>query len=206
MRKLLGKDLPRYSLPQTAEQERKGKWSRRVCRPQAKLIRDNQGVLLKFRLLPPECQLAMIHYMAIDGEAWEIPDGLNTEIESHQKWLRGEVDDINSMNAWNAALFRYLPFYVKTYGQEVFGYIASLSLSALCAAVMLDEGMEEWNRDWDAYHRWYMEKAQKHPITNTDWPVIIGSFPDEILQDGWNRFHQYVEMGKPFCRALWYPG
>ena len=198
--------MPMYSLPQTDEQARSGKWSRRVCRPQAKLIRDNHGEMRRFQDLPQESQLAMLHYMAIDGEAWEITDGLESVIDHHQSYLRGGWPSLRSMGKWNGALATELPFYVNKYGRRWFGYIANLRIADLCDAVMQDDDMEEFSRDFTAYHLWYMQNAEKNPAPDPCWPVILSGFPNETLQDGWNRFHQYVERGLKNCRALWYPG
>ena len=49
---------------------------RHVNRRAAKLIRQHAGEIRKYEDLPQEAQLALAHYMAIDGEAWELAPGL----------------------------------------------------------------------------------------------------------------------------------
>ena len=43
-----------------------------------KFLKEHGAVKLAFRALPVSHQLAMIRYMAVDGEAWDHPTGFDT--------------------------------------------------------------------------------------------------------------------------------
>lgn len=141
--------------------------------------------------LPVPYQLAIAWYMAIDGCAWApqgLPDGLTT-------------DDAGFREAFEAGL----PDYVQSYGDIPFG-IVSLSAEALKEDVMLTQDIAESFTTFDDYHRWYVGGGvPRHPEKDR-WPVILSSYGDESLQDGWHRFHSYVRDGVTEIPAVFYPG
>ena len=157
------------------------------------MIREHGGKILKFRNLPQEAQLALVHYMAIDGSAWKVAPGLDEETYRERGWAK--------------VLSRFLPFYVKKYGKAEFGYIASIPINTLIDSVLNDADAGDWkNKGWQSLHEWYMKAGPKHKaLAKKPWPVILSSFDDETLEDGWTRFHQYAEKGLKACPALWYP-
>jgi hypothetical protein len=185
-----------------------------VNRRAAKLIRQHRGEVRKYKDLPQESQLALAHYMAIDGEAWKLAPGLVEVIEQHAAHLRGNKRDSRTTVAWNNALVGFLPFYVEQYGNFDFGYIPALPVVALIESCMKDLELEQdWPgvEGWKRYHEWYMGKScggagPKHVVpADKPWPVILSSFADETLQDGWTRFHQYVKKRLETCPAVWFP-
>ena len=159
-----------------------------------KLIREHGGKIYKFRDLPREAQLALVQYMAVDGEAWELAPGLEDACGEKGK-------------GWHKILARFLPFYVKGYGKVEFGYIASIPVKVLIASILEDADAGDWKaKGWQALQDWYMGHGVKHTApSRKPWPVILSSFDDETLEDGWTRFHQYAEKGLEACPALWYP-
>lgn len=64
--------------------------------------------------------------------------------------------------------------------------------------VMRDPGIDppEENGSFAAYHRWYMRFADIRQHT-ARWPVILNTDPSDPawIDDGWHRFHWYVEAG-----------
>ena len=54
---------------------------------------------------------------------------------------------------------------------------------------------------FERYHRWYL-KTEPVPSHTTRWPVIESPFADEWLEDGWHRFHCYVEAGDTAIQVL----
>ena len=136
-------------------------------------------------------QLALAHYMAVDGEAWDnflvLPSTRNTQ----------EV----ICRALNLAL----PQYVKQYGQVKFG-IAKLTSRAVIKSVAATPEIAEDFEDWKAYHKWYCSQggAVDHPRRNR-WPVILSNTDDETLRDGWHRLHCYVSQGARNLPAVFYP-
>ncbi len=148
------------------------------------------GRVFSFANLPRPHQLALIHYMAIDGEAWVIGD------------------DETPAQA--------LPAMVKAHRRERFGMI-NLPTKALLAATMEDEGIKGVYSDFEAYHRWYVygpdSSARQEHLHHTSvpdhprrhrWPCILSCMEDETFQDGWHRFHCYVRQNARIIPCLWY--
>jgi hypothetical protein len=108
-------------------------------------------------------QLAIAHYMAVDGEAWDnfmaIP------------WPP-------SKDGIKAALVTALPRYVAEYGDCRYG-VLSLDTQVLKDAIMQDRDITQDFLDWDGYHTWYLRNAETpvHPDTDL-WPAILSNFAD----------------------------
>jgi hypothetical protein len=72
-----------------------------------------------------------------------------------------------------------------------------LSVSDLKSAIMADKELAEDWPSWAVYHEWYCHPANggvpNHPRDDR-WPVILSSANAETLQDGWHRFHCYVQQ------------
>lgn len=174
-----------------------------VNEAQAAMIRAHDGVTLPYRLLTPQAQMALAQYMAIDGEAWELAPGLDAAMAAHRgKYHYEGAADEESTRVWAETFRKFLPFYVEKYGDEEFGSV-EIPTDTLVREVMARS--DDLVTDWDAYHEWYMSRGTKHQATEEGWPVILSSYTDEVLQDGWNRFHHYVGQGKPTIPAVWYP-
>ncbi len=170
--------------------------------PKAKgFIENYNGQLVKYRDLPRESQLAIAHYMAIDGEAWDIPACFDAQLSSSygQEW-EDRVEKFEGIFA------KQLPFYVEKYGDEEFGYIEELPIAVLIKSCMEDADLaKDWAK-WKNYHEWYMEKiGAKHEAPSNLWPVILSAFRGETLEDGWTRFHQYADRKLKSCPAVFYP-
>jgi hypothetical protein len=161
--------------------------------------------------------------MAVDGESWEsVTDGV----------YAGGMPE--SLSARRKKIIRcltaHLPLLIKQHGAEEFGYIERLPLKALIASVLQDQdvtglpALESWDaimlgrwarfaaacrkergESWENYHRRYMRMGTKHRASSNLWPVILSSFEEETLEDGWTRFHQYVHRGLRTCPAVCFP-
>lgn len=150
------------------------------------LVREFGGRVMAFRSLPRPAQLSIAHYMAIDGEAWGLPDDYAPHTVSVQKFP--------SM----------LPFFIKKHGSKKFGYI-EIPTDVLIDMVMQDEGMDRFG-NFEEYHRWYVSQGHMpEHAPRSRWPVILSSEDDETLQDGWHRFHDYVRQGARMIPAVYYP-
>lgn len=159
-----------------------------------RLIRRFGGRMMPFRELPVPAQLAIAWYMAVDGEAWELPPQFVPYHVSVQKITR----EFRSM----------LPWFRKEYGSKRFGYV-EIPTDVLTDEVMEDVWMAEDlppMRDFEEYHRWYVGQKHMpdHPATGR-WPVILSGFEDETLQDGWHRLHDYYRKGAEMIPAVYYP-
>ena len=158
----------------------------RVCRLD-QLLGDSYQ-LLAFHELSPEYQLAIAHYMAIDGEAW---DCLFSE-------------EIARIQSPVAALRDALRTYVCEYGDTRWGLV-ELPADSLKAAIMADIEIKSDFETWDAYAAWYCKGVvPTHPLSER-WPVILSSDDEETLRDGWHRCHCYMRRGDSTIPAVFYP-
>ena len=155
------------------------------------LAREFGGRVMPFRNLPRPAQLAIAHYMAVDGEAWELPGEYAPNTVSAQK-IRRDFE-------------RMLNFFVKKYGSKKFGYV-EIPTEALIEAVMDDDEIRDVYTDFEDYHHWFVSHGYmpRHGPRGR-WPVILSEFEDETLQDGWHRFHHYVRQGARMIPAVYYP-
>lgn len=80
-----------------------------------------------------------------------------------------------------------LDYFVQHHGKEKFGYVV-LPTQELLA--LLPDHLFTWNRT--------PGRALK-----TVWPVILDD--EEVLQDGWHRFTDYVEAGLARIPCVYYP-
>lgn len=62
--------------------------------------------------------------------------------------------------------------------------------------VMLSPEFKDDFADFQAYHAWYM-KGGDVPLYGSEnrWPCMPSGLDDEAFEDGWHRFHAYVEAG-----------
>lgn len=146
--------------------------------------------IVAFRDLPVPYQLALVRYMAIDGEAWDDLMGLSYGV---------------SETAIKKAMLRMLPQYVMDYGDCKFG-VAVLPVAEVQQSVMASPEIQAEFGSWEAYHTWYAgsNSVPEHPDTER-WPVILSSYDDETLQDGSHRLHSYVQAGHSDIPAVFYP-
>lgn len=151
------------------------------------LLVANNSTAQHFEDLPVPYQLAIVFFMAVDGDAWDRVDlPLLTEENQH------------------AVLTEMLPMYREMYGNTVFG-VATLSTAALQASVMADPEIADSFASWDEYHRAYLSGgAPEHPETDR-WPVILSDEDSETLRDGWHRFHSYVRDGAVEIPVVFFP-
>lgn len=152
-----------------------------------RLIGENYR-LLAFRELSSEYQLAIAHYMTIDGEAWECH--FSEAIAQAQSPV--------------AALRDALNIYAHEYGDTRWG-VLELPADTLKAAIMADIELKSDFDSWNAYAAWYCKGAvPNHPVSDR-WPVILSSNDEETLQDGWHRCHCYLRRGDLSVPAVFYP-
>jgi hypothetical protein len=174
----------------------------------AAMIDAYDGQLVRYADLPHEAQLAMAQYMAIDGEAWQAPEAVYEAFGKAFKYSHTSKKWREIQAAAHQMFIDSLPLMVQKYGSIEFGYIAALPMKVLIESVMKDADMKKdyaGLEGWKQYHDWYMGTGTKHEAPSDLWPVILSSFDDETLQDGWTRFHQYAERHLLTCPALFYP-
>lgn len=150
----------------------------------------NRYAVKAFRDLPVTHQLAIAHFMAIEGEAWE---------------LLGPLEGASDSETVKASLEAALPEYVKKYGDCHYG-VVDLPAESVKQAVMLDEELASSFSGWDEYQAWYLGGGgiPEHPPTNR-WPVVLSNYDDETLRDGWHRLHSYLRACATTVPAVFYP-
>jgi hypothetical protein len=132
--------------------------------------------------------------MAIDGEAWQFPEGTeNWSVVKVKKELPSD-----------------LPYFRGKYGTKRFGYVR-IPMEALQESILKDPWLVSDVRafgSYEEYDEWLHGqpgfRTTKQPTTNR-WPVILSSTDDETLQDGWHRLHAYYHQGAEMIPALYYP-
>ncbi len=181
------------------------------------LIRDHGGVVMPFSQLPTVAQLAMSHYMAVNGEAWELPEAVeDTYFNCSQQWQAKSLEAISkgkSAIGEHDAIYRpakeafiaALPFFIKKYGERKFGLVTVPTAALIAAQMQLHRDDDDFPGDFDSYHKWFMDHCGTEDHGDSVWPVILDSTGDALLQDGWHRFHSYVERKLEHIPCLYYP-
>jgi hypothetical protein len=155
-----------------------------------------------FALLPVEAQKALAFYMAFDGEAWA--PYWDRARELHE---RGQGIDPARMSIDDA-----LPGLLDMYGAYPITLV-DVSMRDLQEVIASPEApymQHERLTSWDEYHAHYQrthqsDKRGRPPGGTEVWPVILTFEHEEIIQDGWHRFHDYAEAGLQSVPALYYP-
>jgi hypothetical protein len=168
----------------------------------AKLIKDHKGQIFKFKDLPQTAQFAAIQYMAIDGEAWYGPKNWTDPLPN----VWGDINNYSLyVEGCREIIADNLQYFIATYGEILIGYVV-IQAKALHDQVVLDE---DFPKDAPSYHEMRLKInrgkniGEKHNYA--DWPVILSSFPEETLQDGWSRLWNYFDQGAAEIPAIFYP-
>lgn len=151
------------------------------------VLLDGQYEVQPFAALPASYQLAIVWFMAVDGDAW---DGVDLPVMTEE--------------SMKPLLAERMPEFVRLYGDTLFG-TARLCTRAVQAAVMQDEEISEAFSNWEQYHADYARHGvPAHPASGR-WPVILSDDDSETLRDGWHRFHSYVRGGAAVIPAVFFP-
>jgi hypothetical protein len=171
-----------------------------------RLAQKHGSKVIPFKHLPLEARYAIIHYMAVDGEAWEVHEELAKAFEKCWK-IRGSqpIEKEQAIVRQTITLPEVVSFYGNKYGDCKFG-ISSIPTSILKAEVLKRdyEAMEAFG-NWDEYHKWYGENCglPKHK-KQYPWFCILSDSNDEVFQDGWHRFHRYTDLGLKEIPCVYY--
>jgi hypothetical protein len=164
-----------------------------------RLAKTFGGRSVPFSKLPLPSQLAILWYLAIDAEAWELPDG----------WPYGFIDRNDPQVSLEVTreFTRQIPFFMEQHGAERIGYV-ELPTQVLIEAVSQDPDIAEGWDDFADYHQAYIASRRALPPARREgnWPVILGDEEFETLQDGWGRFHSYVRAGVETIPAIYFLG
>jgi hypothetical protein len=161
-----------------------------------KLRKEYGGKLVPFKDLTKPYQLAIIHYMAIDGEAWGLFGNMDCYCNSTPSKIKRELE-------------KNLPEYIKRHGRRKFG-VMNLPID-ICKKLIMKveaiagESLEKEHGSFDEYHAWYTTYDMPNHTNRNPYPCILSSFNDELFQDGWHRFHRYVELKMKMIPCVYYP-
>lgn len=165
------------------------------------LIEKNGGRKVLFRDLPKSHQIALIHYMSVDGATWAVTDWSLDQ----WKWGEGCPDPIHQSEL-RLESFRDIEknydLFVDHYGHIQFG-VVDIPTKELIQSISEDKYFPEEQLE-------YYKKsdvvgfAAGWEYDRPTFPVILSPFEDETLQDGWTRFGRYCELGEETVPCLYY--
>lgn len=148
------------------------------------------SIRCSFAELPETHQKALIHYMSVDGAAWAVEDEWDD-----WKWGEGKGYDPETRQRQLDDIDKYLPRFVKEYGNQMFGY---------CSITHNDmRGILERFSARTGVDILWSGSAPDVAYDTPTWPVIICFLQNELIEDGWNRLRQYLakDMDVPL---IWY--
>ena len=172
-----------------------------------KKFANKYGAVVKtYRNLPLHFQRAIAFYMAVDGEAWDIP---NTNWRNHPYWKTDRHTNKDRDN-YDAYLFRRMirnmPFLITKYGHKKFG-MGEIPSDILATEMIKDGWPDPKIKTLDQYREWLLKNMgiENHPIINR-WPVILDSdhYGNSVLQDGYTRFSTYWLRGDKTIPVVYY--
>jgi len=139
------------------------------------LMQRYAGKVIYFKYLPKPHKLAIAWYMAIDGEAWTLP---------FDCW---DADQVMIKKLFVRNIYKF----DELYGNKKFGVIN------VPVEVCKEEVMKHLQGDFktfEDYHNWYVGYGREKHTRRNAWPCILSDVKDEFLQDGWHRFHRYIDL------------
>jgi len=171
------------------------------------LVNQHGAKISKFKDIYTEAQYALIQYMAVDGEAWEVSEKLEKAFQRCWK-IRGNVPWEKESAITKKTIMDSLLYYIDNYGDVEFGTV-NLPIKYAKAECFrrLNNNGESFD-SFNDYHKWFMGDSgvEKHSI-KSKWPCILSDLSDtkdDLFQDGWHRFHRYVELKCRFIPCVFY--
>ena len=143
------------------------------------MVRPFNPTIMAFGDLPLGYQMAVTHYLAIDGEAWSVPSG-------HSRITKKDLERFARLNSF---------FQIG---------VVSIPRRVLEESIMADFDLDEF-RSFSDYHRWCISQKFMPNHKNHDWPSILSQMEDETFEDGWHRFHSYYRQGLEIFPCAFFP-
>lgn len=177
---------------ETKGKQRKNKGNMNIKKYGAKTV--------AYKNLPRTHQMAIAWYMAIDGEAWG-PYGINmdkqpTTLSSNKNKDKWEKVYLKRQTS------RHLSSYVKEYGRCKFG-VVEIPTEVVIREIIKNLGNNR-SESVDGFKKHCSETPfLPHYPSKNRWPCILAD-DDEVLQDGWHRFHSYVRAGHKTIPCIYY--
>ena len=129
-----------------------------------------------FKDLPFEYQRSLIIYM-YEGDVvdWSV-DLDRDKVAKNDDLIKTLIKDYMSVGRNKSKLFAY-------------GLVPMKKLTKEIAERMGYDSFEEYHKDYTSDNR--ITKHKKDSV----WPIILDKDNDELIEDGWHRFHHYYKMG-----------
>ena len=153
---------------------------RRILR---ETINDKGLTLTTFNNLPYDYKRGLMTYM-VSGESVE--------------WEEDVPADPSLVNWFNEDEVNYIiDQYANVYGNKKFLY-GIMDINDIIEGIRDTYESEGYN-DFNKYHKWY-RKTNKEDYGDSVFPIILSSDKSirngsEFIEDGWHRFHSYVDKG-----------
>lgn len=161
-------------------------------------------LIAPFRDLSHTHQLAIVHYLAVDGEAWDWPDAMGVEFS---KWSADnpEATYEQTRTAVSRILVNHLEHFVTIHGDLQIG-VALVDMDVVKQHVMTIDPDVGSHGSWEAYHAWYKAGGgvPSHP-DHGRWPCILSGMEEEVFEDGWHRLHSYAASGHVDLPLVFFP-
>jgi len=153
------------------------------------IINKFKGTKVAFRDLPLNHKLAIIWYMAVDGEAWAMPDEY---LPSFSGWSWAKMKRIREFLKKNISHFD------KEYGHLKFG-IVNVPMPAFSDMVYkvasTSEDHNENEKSFKDMNRRYLSESPCPIHTELGWPAILNCSENDhlLIEDGWHRMNVYFK-------------
>lgn len=146
-----------------------------------KTINNKALTLSNFNNLPYEYKRGLMTYM-VSGEPVEWKEDVPADPSLVNWFNEDEVNDI-------------IEQYAEVHGNKKFLY-GIMDINDIIKGVM--DTIDDWD-DFNKYHKWY-RKQGKVDHGDSIFPIILSSDKAiekgyEFIEDGWHRFHSYVDKG-----------
>lgn len=170
------------------------------------LIRKYKGRVVKYKYLPKHFQKSLALYLSIDGDLWDFP---YETWKKHSIWDK-ECPTDNDREKYDSYLLRVMSrninsHYIKKYGNVKFGTVEIPT--EVIAQEIVNQGYPNPNiKTVEQYKEWMRKYLciPNHPKKNC-WPVILSDYTDDVLQDGWSRFSNYMTRGDKIIPCVYFP-
>jgi hypothetical protein len=179
-------------------------------------VRKHKGRMVAMKHLPLVYQMTAAQYMSLAGEAdaWDRPPVLEAWLEKNWPIItsdreKGQKSVLKHQRLFAVEFPKHMPFYLERYGDTMFG-VVEIPIAEMIALIMKGGDMVEcYNGNWDEYHAWYLNQGYipDYDVSKPLWPVWIdiNGSGDELLEDGWHRFNDYVRKGVQVIPAIYFP-
>jgi predicted GNAT family acetyltransferase len=129
-----------------------------------------------FSDLPRDYQIGVVI------RSYEVNEDIDWSVEKDIDWLR-DTNDVDVL----------INDYASHYPDRRFAY-GKLPLSYLIRKVE-KSGILKKEESFEDYHKEY-SKTNKAKHTQATIPILIDPSDEEFIEDGWHRFHRYIDLGE----------